>query len=297
MNRELTALYRAIADSPSVSPVMLMEALFDSGYVRLWNGYGDITFDSNTYTGAANLIGVTSPKESVSLRANGVQVQLSGIPSDTVSLALAESCQGRPITIYLGFVSTDPDQVIEFDVTVSGGKYYIQLKQQPTLHITSGHLYKFNQSDSTNDTHRLRVSTTSDGTHNSGSQYTSGWTEVGTAGTAGAYSTWAVPSGAAASMYYYCQNHSGMGGAITIESQTILSNPMKMFAGIMDKMDISDDGESVIISVNAESRLIALENAKVRRYTEEDQKLSFPDDTSLDFVASIQDQEVVWGRG
>ncbi len=67
---------------------------------------------------------------------------------------------------------------------VSGGDYYIDGAQQPTLELLRGFTYTFDQSAGTNSTHPIALSTTSDGTHNGGSQYTSGWsTNGGTAGT------------------------------------------------------------------------------------------------------------------
>ena len=62
-----------------------------------------------------------------------------------------------------------------------------------------------------NGGHPLKLSTTSDGTHNSGSEYTTGVTTNGTPGSSGAYTQITVASGAP-TLYYYCTNHSGMGG-------------------------------------------------------------------------------------
>ena len=83
--------------------------------------------------------------------------------------------------------------------------------QQPTLTATEGYTYKFDQSDSTNSGHPLRFSTTSNGTHASGTEYTTGVTTSGTPGSAGAY-TQIVVAASAPTLYYYCSNHSGMGG-------------------------------------------------------------------------------------
>ena len=44
-----------------------------------------------------------------------------------------------------------------------------------TIHLIKGNQYIFDQTNS-NNTHPLALSTTSDGTHNSRSKYTSGWT-------------------------------------------------------------------------------------------------------------------------
>jgi len=102
-----------------------------------------------------------------------------------------------------------------FTVTVvstgSGNKYFIDGVQQPTLELVEGATFRFDQSDSSNSTHPLRLSTTSDGTHGGGDAYTTNVTTNGTPGSSGAYTQIQVAS-SAPTLYYYCTNHSGMGG-------------------------------------------------------------------------------------
>jgi len=102
-----------------------------------------------------------------------------------------------------------------FTVTVvstgGGNKYFIDGVQQATLNLGETGTYKFDQADSSNGSHPLRFSTTSDGTHNSGSEYTTGVTTNGTPGQSGAYTQITVAA-SAPTLYYYCTNHSGMGG-------------------------------------------------------------------------------------
>ena len=95
--------------------------------------------------------------------------------------------------------------------TDSGNKYVIDGVQQDTLNLFESGTYKLDQSDSTNGGHPLRFSTTSDGTHGGGSQYTTGVTTSGTPGSSGAYTQIEVATDAP-TLYYYCTVHSGMGG-------------------------------------------------------------------------------------
>ena len=107
--------------------------------------------------------------------------------------------------------------IVTIAVTVSGGKFYIDGTQQQTVILGAGITYRFDQSDASNSAgggHPLQFSTTSDGTHNSGSAYTTGVTVVGTRGSAGAY-VQIITEQDTPKLYYYCSNHSGMGGALS----------------------------------------------------------------------------------
>jgi Tfp pilus assembly protein PilP len=102
-----------------------------------------------------------------------------------------------------------------FAVTVASylgaNKYYIDSVRQDTVNLNEGSTYRFDQSDSSNSGHPLRLSTTSDGTHGGGTEYLTGVVKVGIPGSPGAYTQITVATGAP-TLYYYCQVHSGMGG-------------------------------------------------------------------------------------
>ena len=104
---------------------------------------------------------------------------------------------------------------VTYAVTVAsyGGanRFYIDGVVYPTLNLSEGSTYTFDQSNASNANHPLRFSTTSNGTHAGGTEYTTGVTTVGTPGNAGAYTRITVAA-SAPTLYYYCTNHSGMGG-------------------------------------------------------------------------------------
>jgi|TARA_B110000263_G_scaffold249535_1_gene267436 plastocyanin len=84
-------------------------------------------------------------------------------------------------------------------------KYFIDGVQQKSLSLQPGKTYTFTHPS----THPIVFSTTSDGTHSSGTNYTEGVTKVSSTET-----TLKVTATTSATLYYYCSVHSGMGGKI-----------------------------------------------------------------------------------
>ena len=116
---------------------------------------------------------------------------------------LANTSSAEVYGFNLGFTPS----TVNYTVTVAsyggGNKFHILGIPQNTLELMEGNTYVFSYPSA----HPFALSTTSDGTHNSGSEYTTGVTRDSSANTL----TYVVPTGAP-QLYYYCTNHSGMGG-------------------------------------------------------------------------------------
>jgi len=187
-SRGLSVDMLAMAVASDIRPLILVEALFDSNvptsYLYLWNGIGNLSYDSKTYVGAGNLLSISTVSENVELRASGITVQLSGISDPLLAKAKTEDYQGRELLVKLG-----------------------------------------------------------------------GWDA----------------------------------------SDNIISSPTIIFSGFMDTMTINESGETATISVAVENRLIEFEKTRVRRYTDNDQRIEYPNDDGLEYVSQIQEKEIVWG--
>jgi hypothetical protein len=107
MSRSLTSAVQTQAAASQQTLVLLAELLFDSGAVRVWTGVGSLSWNSYTWSGTGLLGTVSPPNESVDVRATNIQLRLSGIPSELLSVVLGEQYQGRPATIWQAYLDAN----------------------------------------------------------------------------------------------------------------------------------------------------------------------------------------------
>jgi hypothetical protein len=100
----------------------------------------------------------------------------------------------------------------------TGGGYYIDGVQKPTLDLAKGATYRFDVSDASNSVHPFRFSTNAN--NSPSSPYTTGVTTSGTQGNPGAYVEIDLTSTSTDTLYYYCTNHSGMGGQLNLTADS-----------------------------------------------------------------------------
>lgn len=105
MSRTITPAVIAELASGQVRPAIFFQAQFPSGFLRLWSGLGPISWNGQTWTGAGTLMGIGAIEESADVVATGTTISLSGIPTDLVSLCLADARQGMPGRVWVGFMS------------------------------------------------------------------------------------------------------------------------------------------------------------------------------------------------
>lgn len=203
--RDIPAGMQTAFEEGNTAVALFAEFEFASETLRMWSGYGVISWQGNEYTGGGNLVALSPYQETQDMQAQGVRFSLSGIPSDMLSIAFNEEYQGRPCRLYIVVMSVSQDYL----ETEEGG-YLVQ-----------------------EDGSRIYLEDTA--------------------------------------IYGY-----------------------KFFTGLMDTMDVSDDGAQSRIVLSAENILTLLKRTKVRRYTDEDQRNEFPDDLGLSLIAQLQDKEIVW---
>ena len=118
-------------------------------------------------------------------------------------------------TLKLNKVNLGSNNIVDMTLTDGGGKYFINGVKNPRLSFIKGFKYRFNYNN--NNTHPLLFSLTSDGEHNGGTIYTTGVTTNANP----FYIEVEVTDATAATLYYWCDHHVGMGNAITVYSDFI----------------------------------------------------------------------------
>ena len=183
MSRTITGAVATEVQKQKTRPILLVELDFSSGFVRVWSGVGDLSWDGKTWNGTGDLGTVSPVEETDEIRSTSLVFQLSGIPSALLSTALGEDYQGRAASMWLGFLDA---------------------------------------------------------------------------------------------------------------SDVVIADPVLLWAGHMDVMEIDEGPVTSIISVQTESRLAALKRPKLRRLTREDLQIDFAGDKGFDFIAGLQDRQIVW---
>ena len=180
-----------------------------------YSGTDSITFTLDTSAPIATL---TSTDSDNVVNVSQVVTITAGF-SKTMTPTPTISITGIVTNVTMGLVDYTVTDPVVFNVTVAnsggGNKYFINGQSQLSLVLVPGQTYRFDQSDSSNAGHPISFSETDDGTHNSGSAYTTNVSSVGTPGQSGAYTLITVPSNGPSKLYYYCTNHSSMGGDMT----------------------------------------------------------------------------------
>lgn len=78
------------------------------------------------------------------------------------------------------------------------------------------------------------------------------------------------------------------------DGNIFIDDPYRIFSGLMDTFEFTDDGNKANIRLSVENILLIGQRSKISRYTDEDQRIKFPGDLGLQFINRLQDREIVW---
>lgn len=78
---------------------------------------------------------------------------------------------------------------------------------------------------------------------------------------------------------------------------SVIIDPVQTFVGRLDVPTITDGEDTCTVTITYESRLIDLNSPRELRYTHEAQQQLYPGDMGFEFVTTLQEKEITWGRG
>ena len=138
---------------------------------------------------------------------------MSYFASDPEARYISDTRQFGTTVTYVVKVATK-NAFHRYNGTGHSSGYTIDGEQAPFLELTPGMTYKFDQADSSNSGHPLRFYEQADKTD----QYTSGVTNSGTPGSAGAYTQIVTSDTHPTILHYQCSSHANMGNCLQLNT-------------------------------------------------------------------------------
>lgn len=100
--RDIDELVLAELAKPQVKVALFAEIETEAGYVRAFAGLGDITVDGKLWKGTGIDGKISTVEETTDGRAAGLVYELSGIPSELVSISIQSIRHKYMATLYMG---------------------------------------------------------------------------------------------------------------------------------------------------------------------------------------------------
>lgn len=107
MSRTLTASAETASLAAHITAVLFVELDCSSGFVRMNSADRSLTFSSMTFTGIGHLGKIAPFGEPTDLRVEGITLEVTGIPSTYISIAMNEDIQGRTARLWIGFLDAN----------------------------------------------------------------------------------------------------------------------------------------------------------------------------------------------
>lgn len=138
--RTLTVAAQAVLSGPVVPMVLLVEMGYTPTPIALASGAASIQVGATLYTGAGAL-GSVEPIKDVPGDAAGLRFSLSGVPSDHIALALAETTRGVACTVRLAVLDPDTHAVVDSPTVWTGNldQMPISLGASASIGVTALH--------------------------------------------------------------------------------------------------------------------------------------------------------------
>ena len=137
-------------------------------------------------------------------------------------LAQSKPSANTNTVLYSAPIDSSASAVLTVANDGNGNKFYFDGVIAPNYTFDIGATYTFDVSDSSNSGHPFRLSTTKDGTHGGGVEFT-----TGVAFNSGSV-VLTVDSNTPSTLYYYCDVHSGMSNDAVLNSQAVAGKSFEL---------------------------------------------------------------------
>jgi hypothetical protein len=114
------AMQTAVSASAK-APALLAEIQTATGFLRVWDGLGDLMFQSNAYAGVGSLASVSAPEETTDLKSTGLVFSMTSIPASLLEQSVNAVRQNLPARLWLGFLDMGTGALIANPVQLFEG--------------------------------------------------------------------------------------------------------------------------------------------------------------------------------
>lgn len=148
MSRDLSTITIDSIEQDVVYPFFAVELRFDGDdLLRMWTGQGTLVLEDGTeWVGLGTLLNISSIEETSEMAVKGASITLTGVPSETLSLAISQPYQGRVAKIYFGTLTQG--KVLQeggaYILLQEGGRINLETADTGFNEIFSGYMDQMN---------------------------------------------------------------------------------------------------------------------------------------------------------
>lgn len=138
--RTLSTQAQSLLSTPGPIPVVALVEMQLSEPLYLCTAGVDIDWDGKTWR-ATGVLGAIDAVKDTTAELAGLKLTLSGVPSESIAMALGENVQGKPCIVRIALLDRDTHAVVDVQTVWSGTLDQMPLTDgpNPSLAVTAEH--------------------------------------------------------------------------------------------------------------------------------------------------------------